>query len=101
MSGGCSVAATRDSIASVRVGDQVRIRGLLVDYQMDDWRDFWRQSSTVRTDDGCEVLFVREVEVVQRGTPGWYLLFRSGLVALGVLPLFYLLVAHLSVRRSD
>ncbi len=62
----------RERIAGLRVGDQIRLRGLLVDYQMDDWEDFWRQTSTVRQDSGCEVIFVEAVEVLRRGTPGWY-----------------------------
>ena len=68
----------RQRIATARVGDQIRLRGLLVDYQMDDWQDFWRQTSTVRNDSGCEVVFVESLEVVRRGTPGWYLLKRLG-----------------------
>lgn len=68
----------RSAIAAVHVGDQVHLQGLLVDYQMDDWEDFWRQTSTVRNDSGCEVVFVESLEVVRRGTPGWYLLKRLG-----------------------
>lgn len=62
----------RDAIAGVRVGDQIHLRGLLVDYQMDDWEGFWRQSSTVREDSGCEVVFVESLEILRRGTPAWY-----------------------------
>lgn len=62
----------RDAIARVRVGDQVHLRGLLVDYQMDDWEGFWRQSSTVREDSGCEVVYVEGLEILRRGTPAWY-----------------------------
>lgn len=64
--------AVRRVISKVRVGDQIRLRGLLVDYQMDDWEDFWRQTSTVRDDSGCEVVFVESLEILARGTPGWY-----------------------------
>jgi hypothetical protein len=92
-------AAVRERIAAVRVGDQVLIRGLLVDYQMEDWRDVWRRTSTVRADDGCEVIFVESIEVLRRGTPGWYRAFRAaGAVTLG-LPALYLVLLHRSVRR--
>lgn len=90
----------RDRIASVRVGDQVHLKGLLVDYQMDDWRDFWRRSSTVRTDSGCEVVFVRELEILERGTPGWYLAYRLGWLGLILVPAAYLVTLHLSIRRQ-
>ncbi len=89
----------RDRIADVRVGDQVRLRGLLVDYQMDDWRGFWRETSTVRTDDGCEVVFVESIEVLERATPWWYAGYRAGKWALVLLPVVYLVAAHRSVRR--
>ena len=59
----------RDRLGGVHRGDQVRVRGLLVDYQMDDWKDFWRETSTVRHDDGCEVVFVESFEVVREGAP--------------------------------
>lgn len=90
----------RDRIAAIRIGDQVRLSGLLVDYQAEDWRDFWRRTSKVRTDDGCEVLFVREVEVLSQGTPFWYLAYRAGWVLVLTLPLLYVAIMHLSVRRS-
>jgi hypothetical protein len=90
----------RRQIADVKVGDQVRLKGLLVDYQVEDWHDFWRKSSTVRTDSGCEVLFVEEVEVLQAGTPVWYLAYRFGWLALVGLPVLYLLSLHFGVRGS-
>jgi hypothetical protein len=72
----------RDAIAGVRVGDQVHLRGLLVDYQMDDWEGFWRRTSQARNDSDCEVLFVESLAVLRRGTPGWYLAHRLGWVVL-------------------
>ncbi len=94
-------ASIRDRIADVRVGDQVRLRGLLVDYQMDDWRDYWRETSTVRTDDGCEVVYVESIEVLRAGTPGWYLVFRLAAWAVVLLPVLYLVATHFSVRHPD
>jgi hypothetical protein len=74
----------RRSIARIKVGDQIHLRGELVDYQMDDWQDFWRQTSTIRQDSGCEVIYVETIEVLRRGTPVWYALATlasSGLLA--------------------
>lgn len=88
----------RSQIADVRVGDQVRLKGLLVDYQVEDWQDFWRKTSTVRSDSGCEVLFVKEVEVLRAATPVWYSTYRLGWLALIALPLLYLLSLHFGVR---
>ncbi len=71
----------REAIAGVRIGDQIHLRGLLVDYQMDDWETFWRQTSQARNDSDCEVVFVESLEVLRRGTPGWYLTARLGWAA--------------------
>jgi hypothetical protein len=92
-------ALVRDQIGNVRVGDQIHLQGMLVNYQMDDWRGFWRESSLVRSDDGCEVVYVEKLEVVRQGTPGWYAIFRAGWITLLVAPLLYLLTAHFTVRR--
>ena len=76
----------RRRIAGVRVGDQVRLSGLLVDYQMEGWRDTWRRASTVRGDDGCEVVFVQELDVLRRGTPRWYAAYRLAWLLVLALP---------------
>jgi hypothetical protein len=91
----------RRSISRVNVGDQVHLRGLLVDYQMNDWQDFWRQTSTVRKDTGCEVVYVEELQILRRGTPGWYATYRLGRVLLVLLPLAYLLVIWLEAGRPE
>lgn len=83
----------RDLLDEVRVGDQVHLRGALVDYQLDDWGDFWRRSSRVRSDswDGaCEVLFFDELEILVAGTPFWYALFKLTLALLALVPVAYL-----------
>jgi len=70
--------ATRKKIATVRKGDQVRLRGILCDYQGSDNYEFWRCSSTTREDTGgtaCEVVYVDSIEVLKAATPGWYLLY--------------------------
>ncbi len=79
--------AIRDLIETVRVGDQVRVRGSLVNYQMASYPGSWRTTSTRRDDSeggACEVIFVDEFEIVKRGKPLWYFLtsLLSWLVAL-------------------
>lgn len=79
--------ALRSALAGIRIGDQIHVKGALVDYQVDDWRDFWRRSSRVRTDGGngaCEVLFFDEIEVLVPGTPFWYRLFTTTLFLLAL-----------------
>ena len=93
--------AIRDVIDEVRVGDQIRLEGMLVNYQMDDWRDFWRESSLVRNDSGCEVVFVERLEILKRGTPFWYLAYRLGWITLLVVPVLYVATLHLQVRRGE
>lgn len=82
----------RKQIAGVRVGDQVRLRGILCAYSArSDPNKFWRTSSTTRADTGngaCEVLCVDELQVLHRGTPLAY-----GLYSLGKLLLALLVVA--------
>lgn len=87
----------RDTIAGIRVGDQVRLKGLLVNYAPRSRPDMWRTSSTTRADTGngaCEVLCVDELQVLRRGTPLAYPLYSLGklvlaLALLGKVGLFF------------
>ncbi|MEO8197754.1 MAG: hypothetical protein ABI689_13645 [Thermoanaerobaculia bacterium] len=83
----------RSHLDDIRVGDQIHVKGALVDYQVDDWRDFWRRSSRVRTDGGngaCEVLYFEELEVLVPGTPFWYRLFKGTLLLLALVTALFL-----------
>ena len=91
----------RRALDGVRVGDQVWLAGLLVNYQMDDWQDFWRRTSTTREDDGCEVVFLQEIEVLRRGTPGWYRAYRLGWLAILLLPVLYLFLIWVEAGKAD
>jgi len=79
----------RDVISAVRVGDQGHLRGLLVNYQEVGGAGVRRQTSLSRTDAGngaCEVVFVRQMEILKRGAPLWYFLYSfSWLTLLGLL----------------
>jgi hypothetical protein len=73
--------AVRARIGSIHVGDQVRLRGLLVDYRGGKSPDSWRRTSTTRRDSeqgACEVVFVEEIDVLARATPGWYVAYDVG-----------------------
>ena len=91
----------RRTLGGVRVGDQVHLAGLLVNYQMDDWQGFWRRTSTRRDDTGCEVVYLQEVEVLRRGTPGWYTVFRLGWITLLLLPVAYLVLMWVEAGQAD
>jgi len=71
----------RDQIDDVRIGDQIHVVGSLVNYQAASYPQFWRRSSTTRSDEGngaCEVVFVDQIEVLASGTPFWYAGFTFG-----------------------
>lgn len=67
----------RNKIRNAKIGDQIHIKGLLVNYSPKSNPNWRRVSSTVRTDTGngaCEVLFVNEFEVLSSKNEGWYIL---------------------------
>ena len=60
-------------IRNIRIGDQVRMQGLLVDYAVTEngRAIFTRRTSLTRSDTGngaCEILYVTEVSVVRAGS---------------------------------
>lgn len=64
--------ALRKALDRVHVGDQIRFRGSLANYRDQRYPDFWRNSSTTRTDGGggaCEVVFFEELEVLKPHAP--------------------------------
>ncbi|CAN5210507.1 hypothetical protein BH09PSE6_BH09PSE6_11980 [soil metagenome] len=57
-------------LRTVRVGDQIRLRGQLVEYSHDHGFAFHRGTSTTRDDTGdgaCETIFVRDVTLLRSG----------------------------------
>jgi hypothetical protein len=68
----------RDRVADVRVGDQIRVQGWLARYGAAGGAV--RGTSTTRDDTGdgaCETIFVRQLEIIERGFSAW----RAGLYA--------------------
>lgn len=64
--------AIRDRVASVRIGDQVHIRGWLASYGSGSSK---RGTSTTRDDTGngaCETIYIEEFEVLAHARSGWH-----------------------------
>ncbi len=90
----------RAALAHVHLGDQVHLQGLLVDYRMEDWGSFWRRTSTVRTDSGCEVIFLDRLDVLARNALSWHAAGRFAKFLLVLLPIAWLVVAIVDVRSG-
>lgn len=76
-------------LAGVRVGDQVRMRGQLVEYSHNHGFAFTRGTSLTRDDQGngaCETIFVRDVQVLRAAAawPRWLLWAGLAMLGLGV-----------------
>jgi hypothetical protein len=72
----------RESIEDLRVGDQVRFRGWLVNYSNES--GFSRDTSTTRDDQGngaCETILVEDVSILRSMDNGWRTLMPVSLVA--------------------
>ncbi len=66
--------AIRETLAQIQIGDQIHIEGELVSYQDERHPEYWRASSTTRTDGGngaCEVIFANTLDVIAVGNPLW------------------------------
>ena len=67
--------AIRKSIASARVGDQILMKGYLVNYSSNTNPEFVRRTSTTRKDTAggaCEVVFVNEFEILKKYPRRWH-----------------------------
>jgi hypothetical protein len=88
----------REQISKVHIGDQIRIKGWLVDYQNVEVSGYWRKSSLSRKDVGdgaCEVIFVKELEILKPATPGWYKLYDYGWKGIIIIPVIMLVISVL------
>jgi hypothetical protein len=77
----------RDQINSIRKGDQIRIRGMLVNYRPTDVSQS-RISSINRIDKGngaCEIILVDWVDIIKSAERLWYTLYEVGLKAFALL----------------
>lgn len=72
-------------LRDIRIGDQVRVRGLLTEYAHNDGFAFKRGTSLTRDDTGngaCETIYVQDVEVLARGGGPWRVLWWLGWVVM-------------------
>jgi len=71
-------------LRDIRVGDQVRVRGLLVDYTtLRDGKPFaQRTTSESRTDEACEVIYVATVQTLGTRASGFRFAYAAGIVLL-------------------
>jgi len=97
-------AALRAALDKVHVGDQVHFSGLLADYRDLRHPEFWRPTSTKRTDSGagaCEVVFFEELEVLQPHAVGAWRVQRVMPWIVGALLAALLVVAATTTPRFD
>lgn len=75
----------RRRVLSAHRGDQIRIRGLLVDYTDARYPGYLRETSLTRDDRGngaCEVVFIDDFEILDSVTPIWNRLYDASWSAL-------------------
>lgn len=79
-----ATAALRQQLGALRIGDQVRLRGLLVDYVTASGSQS-RHTSLVRDDEGngaCEVLYVESLQVLAAAPPFWRQLWQAAVLCI-------------------
>jgi hypothetical protein len=67
-------AEVRNAIKEAQIGDQIELRGMLVNYHPTGASENVRRSSTTREDTGngaCEVVFVEEFNLLKRANSEW------------------------------
>ncbi len=72
------VLAANDKVAALIMsagkGDQIWMKGYLVDYTTPSWQGFWRESSVTRDDTGshaCEIVYVTDFKILKKANQGW------------------------------
>lgn len=66
--------AIRERIRNIHIGDQVYIKGMLVNYSEARWNGRFRNTSMTRTDRGdgaCEIIYVQDVQVLSSYNGPW------------------------------
>jgi hypothetical protein len=59
------------TIADIKPGDQIYLKGKLVEYKRKNDTGPYRRSSTVRTDFGCEIIYVTSAKILKSGNALW------------------------------
>jgi len=94
-----------ERIMSTKVGDQVHIKGMLVDYRIlaPGIKTGFRRSSSIREDKGngaCEVIYVTGFEVLKIGNPISQLLFKVNKYAAPILVIFIIILSFFDIVRK-
>lgn len=91
---------TRDSVARVSIGDQIRVRGWLASYGTGGYK---RGTSTTRTDTGdgaCETIFVQEFEITRPSRNPWRAILYPALVILASTVIVHFRMPYRPYRRG-
>ena len=96
--------ATARALRSLRIGDQIRFKGYLVNYANLTLNPTWyRNSSLTRLDTGdgaCEVVLVTDLEVLHKATRMWVALRWLTLFGLLACLVVYILTPYRGDRLS-
>ncbi len=85
----------RDTLNNVNIGDQIRIRGSLVNYKYPHGGQ--RNTSITRTDSGngaCETIYVEQVDILHSYTGIWRKIMYASAALLMVFLIFYFVSPH-------
>jgi hypothetical protein len=83
----------REKIRSMAVGDQIYLRGMLVNYHPEGYPDYLRRSSLTRKDTGggaCEVFFVEDAQIIKKASRAWLITYNTASAVL-----FYSLITRI------
>lgn len=100
------VLPDNDSIAalmlSVKKGDQIWMKGYLVNYITDEWEGQWRRSSTTRDDSGsgaCEAVYVKDFKILKRADNIWRSAYPISKTSMLTCLILYVIVFSLEAFR--
>lgn len=97
--------SVRDTIQSMAVGDQIYLKGMLVNYYPEGLPDYVRKSSLTRKDTGggaCEVFFVNDARIISKSSRTWLNIFGFAQqcipIALALRLILFLVIPWLEFR---
>jgi len=82
-------------VLSAERGDQIWMKGYLVNYTTPCWENFWRASSTTRDDTGshaCEVVYVTDFKILRKADQTWRAVYELMKFAMPLCLVLYIIV---------
>ncbi|HEY4371986.1 MAG TPA: hypothetical protein VGN52_08680 [Burkholderiales bacterium] len=84
-------------LKDVHIGDEVRVKGMLIDYAtfLDGRQTGLRKTSIVRTDEGdgaCEVIWVQDLEIIKSHNRPWRIAGKAAALLLGLALIAWILL---------